>query len=149
MSISKYNDLVKSRFYDIEQWLEKGLSEAQIIKNLGVSKSSFENYKHSHMDLLNLLKRGRMHLVEEVENALVKRALGFEYEETETQIKDDGGKQIRHVKKIKKYCVPDVGACAILLKNKDRDNWTDNPAMLNLKREMLEFEKQKLKESGW
>jgi hypothetical protein len=35
-----------------------------------------------------------------------------------------------------------VGACAILLKNKDRGNWSDNPMKLEIERELLELRKK-------
>lgn len=149
MAKSKYPDMVKPRFPEIRAWLEAGLTERQIAKNVGVSKATFETYKHKYPDFLALIKKGRATLVREVENALVKRALGFEYVEISTEIKDDDGRDIHSIKKVTKYYPPDVGACAILLKNKDRENWSDNPQMIELRRQMLELEKQKFKETQW
>jgi hypothetical protein len=146
---SKYEDMVKPRLAEIEIWLRNGLTELQVAHNLGVAKSTFETYKRLYPDFLAVIKKGRRPFLIEIENALAKAALGFEYEETETSIRDEDGKQIRTVKKIKKYNPPHVGACAILLKNKDKENWSDNPQMVDLRRQLLEFEREKFKDGKW
>lgn len=150
MAKSKYPDLVQPRFPEIRAWLEAGLTERQVAKNLGICKTTFESYKQRYPDFLDLLKKARAVIVKEVENALTKRALGFEYEEIETEIKQVGeGKELKSIRKVTKYYPPDVAACAILLKNKDPKNWTDNPQMVDLRRQMLEFEREKFKDGKW
>ena len=126
----------------VEKWSRDGLTEDQIAKNLGISRSTMTDYKNRYPVILATIKRGRNACVAEIENALVKRALGFEFEETRTYIKDEGGRIIKYTEKTKKYVPPDVGACAILLKNKDKGNWADNPMKLDIEREMLEFRKK-------
>jgi len=72
----------------------------------------------------------------EVENALLKRALGFEYEEVTTEIEDvptgktgeDGKpifKQRKHIKKTTKLVPPDTAAAFIWLKNRKPQQWRD------------------------
>jgi hypothetical protein len=60
-----------------------------------------------------------------IEKALLKRALGYEYEETEIIATRDG-KNTR-VKKIKKVVPPDVNALYLLLKitKKNKSDLTD------------------------
>lgn len=141
MAKSKWSQ-VKHNLCLIEKWARDGLTEAQISKNLGVSRNTLNDYKNRYPDLLNAIKRGKQACITEIENALVKRALGFEYEEVKTYMKDDGGKVTKYTEKTRKYQPPDVGACAILLKNKDRGNWADNPMKIDLDREMLELRKE-------
>lgn len=64
-------------------------------------------------------------LKSKIEDALLKRALGYEYEETEIVATKDG-KNAR-VKKIKKVVPPDVNALYLLLKitKKNEDEFTD------------------------
>ncbi len=126
----------------VEKWARTGLTEDQIAKNLGISRSTMTDYKNRYPGILATLKRGREVCVAEIENALVKRALGFEYEEVKTYIKDEGGRIVKYTEKTRKYLAPDVGVCAILLKNKDRGNWSDNPMKIDLEREMLDFRKK-------
>lgn len=75
-----------------------------------------------------------------MENALVKRALGFTYEESRKYIKETEDKEICYIEKTEKYQPPSVGACMILLKNKDHGNWSNNPVKDDLDRERMELE---------
>ena len=134
--------LVKDRLHEVEKWARDGLTERQIAKNLSISHQTLSVYKGRHDELFDAIKQGRQSCVTEIENALVKRALGFEYEEEKTYIKDEEGKTTKYTEKTKKYQPPDVGACAILLKNKDRGNWANDPAKLDLDRELLEMKRE-------
>lgn len=72
-----------------------------------------------------------------MENALLKRALGYSYTETITDFelidtgkKDEDGKpimekKIKNVRSVKKEVAPDVGAAAFWLKNRRPDRWRD------------------------
>ena len=133
---------VKDRLILIEKWARDGLTEEQICKNLGISKNTMNEYKKQHQDFLNALKKGKEIAITEVENALYKRALGYDCEEVKTSIRMIGGKETKYTEKTRKHIPPDVGACAILLKNKDRGNWSDNPMKLDLEREFLELRKK-------
>lgn len=134
---------VKDKLILVEKWARDGLNELQIAKNLGISKSTLELYKVEHSDFLAAIKKGKEVFIAELENALAKRALGFEYEETKTYIKvDEDGKQTKYQEKTTKYYPPDVAANSILLKNKDRGNWADNPMKIDLERELMEFKKE-------
>ena len=88
-------------------------------------------------------------LIAEVENALIKRAKGFSYDEIKTYIEEENGRKVKYTEKSVKTVAPDTGACAILLKNKDKDHYSDQPAMLELKREMLELQKEAMKLKEW
>ena len=133
---------VRDKLILVEKWKRDGLTELQIAKNLGISKSTLEDYKNTHADFMDAIKKGREPFIAEIENALAKRARGFEYEETKTYIKFEDGKEVKYQERTKKYYPPDVAACSILLKNKDRGNWADNPMKIDLEREMVEFKKE-------
>lgn len=126
----------------VQKWAREGLTEVQIGKNLGISKNTMNDYKNRYPDFLNAIKKGKEVAITEIENALYKRALGFEYEEVKTYIKREEGKETAYTEKTRKYLPPDVAACSILLKNKDRGNWADNPMKIDLEREYLELRKQ-------
>ena len=126
----------------IENWARQGLTELQIAKNLGIGMSTLSEYKLQHLELAEALKKGRAIIVVEIENALVKRALGSTYEEIKTSIRMIGGVETKYTEKTKKYALPDVGACCFLLKNKDRGNWSDSPLKLELERQIFLFNKK-------
>lgn len=139
MAISKWPQ-VEARLDLVEKWARDGLSNKQIATNLGISKSVLYLYQKAHSDFLDSIKRGREPFLAEVENALVKRALGFQYEESKKYIKETDCEVTCYIEKTEKYLPPSVGACSILLKNKDRGNWSDNPVQADLDRERMEFE---------
>lgn len=141
MSKSKWPQ-VQEKLMLIEKWARDGLTEEQICKNLGVSVNAFNIYKKQYPELKESLKKGREIIITEIENALIKRALGYEYEEIKTSIRMIDGKETKYTEKTKRHIPPDVGACAILLKNKDRGNWSDNPMKLEIEREFLELRKK-------
>jgi hypothetical protein len=142
MAKSKWPD-VKERLAEIEQWCKDGLTEEQICENLGIGTSAFNNYKLRHEELKVAIKKGRQVLVTQIENALVKRALGFNYEETKVSIRTVDGREVKFTEKSTKYQAPDVAACSLLLKNKARDQgWSDNPQKLQLDREIFEHRKK-------
>ena len=61
MAKSKWDE-IKQKLADVEIWASLGLSERQIAKNLGISKSTFEKYKKEYSDFLDHLKRGKEHV---------------------------------------------------------------------------------------
>lgn len=133
---------VRDKLILVEKWCRDGLTEEQICKNLGISVQTINDYKKRYPELVESLKKGKEVAITEVENALYKRALGYEFEEVKTYIKDEDGKQIKYTEKTRKHQPPDVGACAMLLKNKDRGNWSNDPMRLDLQREIVELQKK-------
>ena len=138
---------IRENLLTIEMWARDGLTEAQICKNLGVGKTTWEHHKKQQSELSTALKKGKRPLIAEVQNALVKRALGFTVTETKTYVRIEDGREIKYQEKAEKYFPPDVAACSILLKNKDRDDkgkakWSDNPAKIDLEWEALELKKK-------
>ena len=133
---------VKDKLRLVEEWARSGLTEGQISANLGISRSTVSDFKNKHRELAEALSRGRAVAVAQLENALYKRALGFNYEETKVSIRVINGKEVKYTEKSTKYQVPDVGAIIILLKNKDCRNWSNDPAKRDLEREIFAFRKQ-------
>jgi DNA-binding XRE family transcriptional regulator len=133
---------VKDKLILVEKWARDGLTEQQIAKNLGIHQSTLEEYKLQYPEIKEALKKGKLPFIAEIENALAKRALGFEYTEEKTYIKIENGKEVKYKEQTKRYYPPDVAACSILLKNKDRGNWSDNPMKIDLEREFLAFRKE-------
>jgi predicted transcriptional regulator len=107
-----------------------GLTDRQIAKKLGISKTAFYEYLKLHPDFADSLKKGKSPVDTEVENALLKRALGYEYEEVMTEYdlagKDKDQKALpAKVRKTRKEIIPDVTAQIFWLKNRRPDKWRD------------------------
>ncbi|GAX04083.1 hypothetical protein IWT140_01720 [Secundilactobacillus pentosiphilus] len=85
MAHGKYQDwITKEGLLKLEGWARDGLTDEQIAYNVGISTSTLYNWKRLHVEILEALKRGKVVVDRQVENALFKRALG--YSTTEKQI---------------------------------------------------------------
>ena len=91
---------------------------------MGISEATLYNWKKDHLEILESLKKGKEVVDRLVENALLKRALGYEY--TETKEKREGG-VLTEVTTTVKEVVPDVTAQIFWLKNRKADKWRDKP----------------------
>jgi hypothetical protein len=104
---------------------------------------------------LAALKRGKEPFIAEVENALSKKALGFTVQERKTYIKrESDGSSTEYTEISDRYFPPDVAACSLLLKNKDKNAdgkaiWSDNPAKIDIERELAELRKRIEQEKVW
>lgn len=147
---SKY-EVVKDNFPQIEKWLKNGVTEKQIAKNLGIAMSSWSLYKNQYSELTELIKRSRETVIEDLRGALLKKALGFVYEEQKTYIKTDmeTGRETKYTEITKKYSVPDVAAINLSLKNYDKENWANDPQLLELRKAEFEFKKKMAEENNW
>lgn len=110
----------------IEGWARDGLTDEQIAHNIGIRRETLYTWKKEHPNINNALKKGKEVVDRQVENALLKNALGFEYEETKTiiEISPDGEKKQR-VEKIKKYSPPNSTSQIFWLKNRKPAEWRD------------------------
>ena len=107
-------------------WARDGLTNDQIAHNIGVSGRSFAEWIARFPSLSSTLKKGKAPVDIEVENALLKRALGYDYEEVITEIEEIGeGRQKKQVRKVKKHMPPDVTAQIFWLKNRRPGRWRD------------------------
>lgn len=106
----------------IEGWARDGLTDEQIAKNMGVSRSTLNDWKKRFPDILDALKNGKEVVDILVENALLKRALGYEYTEVKTKKEND---IVTEVTTTTKQVVPDVTAQIFWLKNRKPESWRD------------------------
>ena len=120
MSVNaKYKEwLTEDGLLRIESWASDGLTNEDIAHNMGITRQTLNNWCKKYTSIFDALKKGRVPVVRKLENALVKKAQGFEYEEvtTEMWVDDDGNKR-QKVSKHKRYSVPDTSAAIFLLKN--------------------------------
>ena len=145
---SLYETHVKPRLNEISEMIVDK-TEAQIASVLGISVGAFESYKNQYEELREALKKGKNILIDQLHDALRKKALGFYYNETQKTIKTVDGVKTMLVVENEKYSPPDVGAIHLLLKNLD-DNWTnDDKTTIDLKREKLAREKLKAEMNDW
>jgi transposase-like protein len=102
----------------IEGWARDGLTDEQIAHNMGIGTSTLYKWKNDYTEIVESLKRGKEVVDRQVENALLKRALGFEYDE----VTFENGTE---TKRVRKMVVPDTTAQIFWLKNRKPDDWRD------------------------
>jgi len=125
MAKQKYNARLPAL---AEKYARAGMIDKQIAKKLGICLASFYKYQIKHIEFMEALKRGKAPVDAEVENSLLKRTLGFEYEETTVEYSPGpkGGKaKPNSIKKTTKMVIPDVTACIFWLKNRKPQRWRD------------------------
>lgn len=107
----------------LEGWARDGLVDAQIAHNMGVSTTTLYDWKNRFPSISEALKKGKEVVDYQVENALLKRALGYEYTEVMVEESDEGTKRRETVKQV----APDVTAQIYWLKNRRPGRWRDRP----------------------
>lgn len=113
----------------VQAWARDGLTEKQIAGNIGVSEQTLNVWKNRFPELVEALKKGKEVIDFEVENKLLQRAMGFEYEEVETFVEEVDGVQKKKIRRTKKHALPDTTAQIFWLKNRKRAEWRDRHEM--------------------
>lgn len=128
MAKSKWETHVKDKLILVEAWARNGLTDEQISKNLGIAYSTFREYVKKYSALSAALKKGKEIVDIEVENALLKRALGYKYDEVTKELiedKETGIAELKVTKVVTKEVVPDTTAQIFWLKNRKPEEWRD------------------------
>ena len=122
---SKYDEKIHPQLC---KWMARGgLTEAQIAAELGISYKQFKIWKSKYEEIGAALKENKNFTDSLVEDSLLKRALGFEYDEVEKKeiILGNGESAMpaTEIKRTTKLCVPDVKAGALWLSNRQGGKW--------------------------
>lgn len=106
-----------------------GLTDKQIARKLGISKTAYYDYQKLHPEFADSVKKGKAPVDTEVENALLKRALGYEHEEITAEYEprlDESQRALpTRIRKTTRVVPPDVTAQIFWLKNRRPDLWRD------------------------
>lgn len=106
----------------IEAWARDGLTGEQIAHNIGIHRSTFCGWIDKYEDVADAVSRGREVVDVEVENALLRAAMGYRsVEEIEEMI--DGEMVV--VRRITKDVPPNATAMVFWLKNRKPDVWRE------------------------
>lgn len=103
----------------------------QIAHNCGCSPSTLHKWRNEHSEISEALKKGQDVVDAQVENALLKRALGYSYTEITKELKlnkTTGEQELVVTKEVTKMVVPDTTAQIFWMKNRRPDQWRSKPA---------------------
>ena len=110
----------------LEGWARDGLTDAQMAGNMRINPATLYDWKKKYPQISQALKKGKEVVDIQVENALLKRALGYDFQEEKIEKSDkDGVKVVQTVKHIP----PDTTAQIFWLKNRRPDRWRDKPEL--------------------
>lgn len=135
MAKGKYKEWIEDpdKQFLLKSWAKAGLSDEQIAKNMGISRSTLNEWRKKYPDISAALKKGKEISDYEVENALFKRAIGY----TEKLVKtfkckvieyDEQGKKKKEEEVLKEgvdevHFPPDTGAAIFWLTNRKPEEW--------------------------
>ncbi|PEP80697.1 hypothetical protein CN581_14475 [Bacillus toyonensis] len=132
--MAKYDAwLTKEGVLKIEGWARDGLTEEQIAHNIGIKRQTLYEWKKRFSVISYALKRGKEVVDREVENALLKRALGYTYEEVTVErqrITEDNFQSVE-TRRVKRQVPPDTTALIFWLKNRKPEIWRDRKEIEN------------------
>lgn len=119
MAKGKYREwLSEDGLIKIQGWARDGLIDEQIAHNMGITTKTLYEWKNKYGEISEALKKGKEVIDRQVENALLKRALGYAYDETTYE---DGVE----IKRVTKEVAPDTTAQIFWLKNRKPAEWRD------------------------
>ena len=107
----------------LEGWARDGLTELQIAQKMRIGERTLTDWKTRFPAILAALKKGKEVVDIDVENALLKRALGYDVEESVVEESEVTGRKktrttVRHVP-------ADVTAQIFWLKNRRPEVWRE------------------------
>lgn len=147
MAKGKYHEwLTDDGLIKLKGWARDGLSNEQIAKNIGINPDTLYTWIKKFPEIDEALKKGKEVVDIEVENALLKRAMGYEYEEVKTYIEETDGKKKKKVEKTTKHVPADVTAGIFWLRNRKGLVWSNRDVVDIKKIEAeTEFTKERTK----
>jgi len=102
----------------LEGWARDGLTNEQISHNVGINPDTLYTWIKKYPEISESLKRGKEVIDRQVENALLKRALGYRFEEVTFEYGEETKRVIKEVS-------PDTTAQIFWLKNRKPVEWRD------------------------
>ena len=133
MAKGKYKEWIEPQgLLRLAAWKRDGLTDKQIYENIGISYTTFYQWKIDYPEFAEALKEGKEEADIKVENALFKTAVGYEYQEITQErmpIRDDEGKiidyELQVTKVVHKQVAPNTTAQIFWLQNRKSDVWKD------------------------
>ncbi len=119
----------------LRAWARAGLTDEEIAKKIGISRSTLAKWKKDHEPIREALAHGKEHADRLMENSLYRIALGFEvkvkkaFKLRRTEY-DGSGKKVKEEEYLDtaeetEYVKPDVKAIIFWLKNRMPEDWKE------------------------
>lgn len=139
---SIYESQIKPHLEEIKKAVAAGATIEEIATAFNISVSSIYKYKKEKKELKEAFARGRGKIIIDIKGALLKKALGYDYQEKKQYItEDDKGNSKKHTEIMTRHMPPSETAAAMLLRNYDQ-TWLDKDNIsTQLKQQEMELKK--------
>ncbi|MBZ0204253.1 MAG: hypothetical protein K8I03_14655 [Ignavibacteria bacterium] len=125
---------IKDNIEQIKRLARHGYTNDEICSYLGFEEKLFKEYAVRSDELTMILKNSAIEADLEVEEALLRRAKGYEtVEEYHVYVPDSenstevGSVKLKEIKKVKKFVPPDASSAVAWLINRKSGRWSKNP----------------------
>ncbi len=137
--------LTEEGLLKVEGWARTGLTDKEIASKMGVSYTTLKDYKVKYPSISSSIAKGKADSLELAERMVFEHIRGFEYDETETSIIQDGAgnTQQKKVTRKKKKALPNDRMLQFYLRNRYPDLWNGKGS---LEIERLQMENEKLRQ---
>lgn len=129
MAKGKYQEwLTEEGLLKLAAWARDGLTYEDIAHNVGINVATLATWRTKYSAIDEALMCGREVADIRVENALYKRANGYDYVEETQELrldKESGEYRMVTTKTITKHMPPDTTAQIFWLKNRKPNDWRD------------------------
>ena len=141
---SKYYQNVQPHLAQIREWRKVGATVAHICDVLNIGRSPWHEYERKHPEFRDAIKNGTTEFCLDLRGELAKLAKRHTLETKQQSIRQDTqtGHKTQYTEIITKEVDADIAAINLLLKNLDREHWSNDPQNLELRKQELELRRQ-------
>lgn len=119
----------------VSGWARDGYTYKDVAQRIGISNAQLTKWRNAYPEFRDALKKGREIVDYQVENALLKSALGYKIKEVTIITVLKNGKMVETTKQtVTKEVAPNVSACQTWLYNRLPDKWKN----MNVKSNILD-----------
>jgi len=129
--------LTEDRLMLLECWARDGYTYADVAQRIGISNRQLTTWRKEFPEIHKALAKGREIVDYQVENALLKSALGYKTKEVTIITVLKNGKMVETTKQtVTKEIAPNISACQTWLYNRLPDKWKNMNARSNILNEL-------------
>ena len=134
---------LEDKLKSISEMVSKRATQRQVAEYLGITEKTIIKLRKAHPKLNNAFQYGDEELKQKLIDAVYQRAIGFEYEETQTVIEETKTGTKKRITKFKKQSLPDIAAIKYLLITKFGIEYNEKKAEIELMAKRLEKGEEK------
>ena len=148
---SKYEEHVEPHLDKIREWRRLGATIENICDVLDISKTSWHEYEKKYPAFADAIKKGVAEFCLDLRGELAKLATKHTLETKKQYIRQDmeTGHKTQYTEITTKEVDADIAAINLLLKNLDKENWSNDPQNLSLRQQELELRKKIAEANNW